>query len=158
MTAYAGNLQTPAGRFAIVAARFNSFIVDRLTDGARDGLTAHGVAADQIDIVHVPGALEIPLAAEFLAKSGRYVGILCLGAIIEGETSHYDVVVQQSARGIADVALRHRVPVLNAILTTHTLDQAINRAGGKAGNKGFEVASAAIEMANLLAQLPGNSS
>jgi 6,7-dimethyl-8-ribityllumazine synthase len=139
-----------------VAARFNAFVVDRLIEGARAGLVSHGVVESDIDIIYVPGALEIPLAADRLSEGG-YAAIICLGTIIRGETGHYDVVVNQSARGLADVALRSKIPVLNAILTTETLDQAINRAGAKAGNKGFDAALAAIEMVNLLAQLPGTA-
>jgi 6,7-dimethyl-8-ribityllumazine synthase len=158
MAEYVGKLTPPSGRFALVAAQFNSFIVDRLLDGAKGGLSTHGVADENIDIIRVPGALELPLVADRLAGSGRYVAVICLGSIIKGETDHYDVVVNQSARGIADAGMSHGVPVLNAVLTTHTLDQAINRAGAKAGNKGYEVAGAAIEMVNLLTQLPGKSS
>jgi 6,7-dimethyl-8-ribityllumazine synthase len=158
MAHFVGNMATPSGRFALVAAQFNAFIVDRLVDGAKGALVAHGVAEQNIDIVRVPGALELPLVADRLAGSGQYVAILCLGTVIKGETDHYDVVVHQSARGIADAGLRHGVPVLNAVLTTHTLEQAIHRAGAKAGNKGYEVAGAAIEMVNLLSQLPRKSS
>jgi 6,7-dimethyl-8-ribityllumazine synthase len=155
MTDFAGDMKTPRGRFALVAARFNAFIVDRLVDGARSALSAHGVAGDAIDVIHVPGSLEIPLVAQQVASSRRYAAVICLGCVIRGETDHYDVVVQQSARGIADAGLRTSVPVLNAVLTTSTLEQAIHRAGAKAGNKGYEVALAAIEMVNLLDQLPG---
>lgn len=158
MAVIAGDRRTPPGRFALIGARFNSFVVDRLVDGAKDALLQHGVDADRIDHVVVPGALEIPLVADVLAASGQYSAIIGLGAIIQGDTSHYDVVVNQSAGGIADVALRHRIPVLNAILTTHTMEQAIDRAGGKAGNKGFDAAVAAIEMVHLMARLPGTSS
>lgn len=156
MAIIAGDLKKPSGRFALVASRFNSFIVDRLVDGAKGGLISHGVAEADIDVVYVPGALEIPLAADRLAN-GSYAAIICLGTVIRGDTSHYDVVVNQSARGMADVALRSKIPVLNAVLTTETLDQAINRAGAKAGNKGFDAALAAIEMVNLLSQLPGTT-
>lgn len=158
MAEYVGNLTPPSGRFALVAAQFNAFIVDRLLEGAKGGLSAHGVPDDNIDVVRVPGALELPMVADRLASSGKYVAVICLGTIIKGETDHYDVVVNQSARGIADAGMRNGIPVLNAVLTTHTLDQAINRAGAKAGNKGYEVACGAIEMVNLLTQLPGKSS
>lgn len=158
MAEYAGSLMTPVGRFALVAAQFNAFIVDRLVDGAAACLKAHGVADADIDIVRVPGALELPLVADKLASSRQYVAVICLGTVIKGETDHYDVVVNQSARGIADAGLRNGIPVLNAVLTTHTLEQAIHRAGAKAGNKGYEVAGAAIEMANLLRLIPGNRS
>lgn len=152
---FAGDLKTPGGRFALVAARFNSFVVEHLVAGALDGLARHGVALADVDVTHVPGSLEIPLVARRLAASGKYVAVICLGVIIRGETDHYDVVVQQSARGVADAALASGVPVVNAILTTNTLEQAIDRAGAKQGNKGFEAATVAIEMANLLTSLPG---
>ncbi|MBY0587565.1 6,7-dimethyl-8-ribityllumazine synthase [bacterium] len=158
MAEWMGKLTPPAGRFALVASQFNGFIVDRLIDGARGGLSAHGVADENIDIVRVPGALELPLVADRLACSGSYVAVICLGTIIKGDTDHYDVVVHQSARGIADAAIRSGIPVMNAVLTTHTLEQAIHRAGAKSGNKGYEVAGAAIEMVNLLSQLPGKKS
>jgi 6,7-dimethyl-8-ribityllumazine synthase len=158
MAEYMGKLTTPSGRFALVAAQFNGFVVDRLLDGAVGGLTVHGVPAENIDTVRVPGALELPLVADRLASSGQYAAIICLGTIIKGETDHYDVVVHQSARGIADASIRSGVPVMNAVLTTHTLEQAIHRAGAKAGNKGYEVATAAIEMVNLLSQLPRKKS
>lgn len=158
MNIFSGNLLTPEGRFALVASRFNAIVVDRLIDGARAGLTSHGVAEDDIDLAYVPGALEIPMVAERLASSGQYAAVICLGAVLQGDTDHYNVVVNQSAGGIADVSLRTNVPVLNAVLTTTTLEQALHRAGSKAGNKGFDAALAAIEMVNLLVQLPGESS
>lgn len=154
MASYAGDLRPPVGRFAIIAARFNEFVVGRLAAGAKQGLQRHGVADTDIDEVSVPGSLEIPVAAKRLAESGRYVALICCGAVIRGETGHYDHVADQSAAGIAGVAVQTGVPVLNAILACDTLEQAINRAGGKAGNKGYDVAVAAVEMANLLASLP----
>src|SRR5262245_2037770 len=133
MNTYSGDFQTPAGRFALVASRFNSFIVDHLVNGAVDGLKRHGVADDAIDLAYVPGSLEIPFIALKLAESGRYAAVICLGAVIRGETTHYDVVAGESAKGAAQAALQTGVPIINAILTTDTLEQAINRAGAKQG-------------------------
>lgn len=154
MATFEGDLKAPKGRFGLVAARFNTFIVDHLVAGAKDGLIRHGVSEAEIDLAYVPGSLEIPLVARRMAESGRYAAILCLGAVIRGETGHYDVVAQQSARGIADASLVTGVPIINAILTTNTVEQAVNRAGAKQGNKGFEAAAVAIEMVNLLPKLP----
>ena len=154
MTRYDGDLTAPTGRFALVAARFNAFIVEHLVGGAIDGLQRHGVSPDAIDLVHVPGSLELPLVVDRLARSGRYVAVLALGAVIRGETDHYDVVVRESAKGLMGTALATGVPVVNAVLTVDTVEQAVNRAGAKQGNKGFEAAGVAIEMANLLAKLP----
>jgi 6,7-dimethyl-8-ribityllumazine synthase len=154
MAVFEGDFSTPSGRFAIVAARFNAFIVDALTTGALDALHRHGVGDDRIDIVRVPGSYEIPLVAQKLGQSGRYAAVICLGCVIRGETGHYDHVAGAAASGIASASLTAGVPVIFGVLTTETLDQAINRAGAKAGNKGFEAAVAAIEMVNLLAKLP----
>jgi 6,7-dimethyl-8-ribityllumazine synthase len=148
-----GRLSAPVGRFAIVAARFNHLIVDQLVAGAADAFRRHGVPDDAVDLVHVPGAWEIPLAARRLAASGRYAAVVTLGAVIRGETGHYDHVAGQAAAGVAQAALATDIPIIFGILTCETLEQAMNRAGGKAGNKGFEAAVAAIEMANLLTQL-----
>ena len=156
-TTYEGNFATPAGRFALVAARFNHFIVERLVAGAEDGLKRHGVADKAIDLVWVPGSFEIPLVAQRLAASKKYAAVICLGAVIRGETGHYDHVAGGVTSGVAGVALETGVPVIFGVLTTDTLEQAINRAGAKAGNKGFEAAVSAIEMVNLLRQLPGES-
>jgi 6,7-dimethyl-8-ribityllumazine synthase len=153
-TVYEGNFSTPTGRFAIVAARFNSFIVDHLIAGALDALKRHGVADDAIDVVRVPGSFEIPPVAQRLATSRKYAAVVCLGAVIRGDTDHYDYVAGEAAKGVAQVALGSGVPVIFGILTCETLEQAINRAGAKSGNKGFEAALAAIEMVNLLQQLP----
>jgi 6,7-dimethyl-8-ribityllumazine synthase len=144
-----GNFAPPAGRMAIVAARFNDIVVDRLIHGALDGLKRHGVADDAIDLVRVPGSFEIPPIAKRLAESMRYVAVICLGAVIRGDTSHYDHVANGSAAGIAQVAISTGVPVIFGVLTCDTMEQAIDRAGGKAGNKGFDAALAAIEMVNL---------
>jgi 6,7-dimethyl-8-ribityllumazine synthase len=154
MTVYEGNFSPPAGRFALVAARFNRFIVDHLVNGALDGLKRHGVAEDAIDVVWVPGSYEIPPVARRLAGSGNYVAVICLGAVIRGETDHYEHVAGEAARGIAQAAMSTGVPVIFGVLTCDTLEQAINRAGAKGGNKGFEAAMGAIEMVNLLRQLP----
>ncbi|QDU60845.1 6,7-dimethyl-8-ribityllumazine synthase [Planctomycetes bacterium Pan216] len=158
MASFSGGFQTPKGRFGLIAARFNSFIVEHLVAGAQDGLRRHGVADANVDTIHVPGSLEIALVAKRLAESGEYAAVICLGAIVRGETDHYDVVVRESAKGLTQVALETGIPVINAVLTTHTVEQAVNRAGAKAGNKGFEAAVAAIEMVNLLEALPGSNS
>lgn len=144
-----GTFATPPGRFAILAARFNQFVVQQLVDGALDGLRRHGVADDAVDVVWAPGSFEIPLVAKRLAGSGRYAAIICLGSVIRGETDHYDHVAGQAAAGVMQAALATGVPVIFGILTCETLEQAINRAGAKSGNKGFEAAMTAIEMVNL---------
>ena len=154
-TVYEGTFAPPPGRFALVAARFNSAIVDQLAAGALDGLKRHGVADDAIDLVRVPGSYEIPPVAKRLAGSGQYAAVICLGAVIRGDTDHYDHVAGAAASGIAQAALATGVPVIFGVLTCDTLEQALNRAGAKAGNKGFDAAVAAIEMVNLLKQLPG---
>jgi 6,7-dimethyl-8-ribityllumazine synthase len=153
-TIYEGNLAPPPGRFALVAARFNEFVVQHLVDGARDGLRRHGVADDAVDLVWVPGSFEIPLVAQRLARSQRYAAVICLGAVIRGDTDHYDYVAGGAANGVAQAALATGLPIIFGVLTCDTLEQAINRAGAKAGNKGFEAAVSAIEMVNLLRQLP----
>lgn len=153
-TVYEGNFATPPGRFALVVARFNGFIVEQLVGGALDGLKRHGVADGAIDLVRVPGSYEIPLVARRLAASGRYAALICLGAVIRGDTDHYDYVAGEAAKGVAQAALATGVPVIFGILTCDTLEQAINRAGAKAGNKGFEAAVTAVEMVNLLKELP----
>jgi 6,7-dimethyl-8-ribityllumazine synthase len=152
-TVFEGGFVAPRGRFALVAARFNHFIVDKLVDGAMDGLGRHGVPETSVDIVWVPGSFEIPIVAKRLAASGKYAAVISLGAIIRGDTDHYDHVAGAAARGVAYAAEATGVPVIFGILTCDTLEQAINRAGGKAGNKGFEAALSAIEMVNLLARL-----
>jgi 6,7-dimethyl-8-ribityllumazine synthase len=150
---YEGDFSTPAGRFAIVAARFNEYIVNQLVAGATDALQRHGVAEDRIDLVRVPGSFEIPVVAQKLGNSGKYNAVICLGCVIRGETSHYDHVAGAAASGIATAGLNSGVPVIFGVLTCETLEQAINRAGGKAGNKGAEAALTAIEMVNLLKKL-----
>lgn len=137
-------------RIAIVASRFNEFITGKLISGAEDALLRHGVAEDEIHLAWVPGAFEIPLAAKKLAQSGKYDAVICLGAVIRGSTSHYDYVCSEVSKGIASVSLETGIPVLFGVLTTENIEQAIERAGTKAGNKGFDCAMAAIEMADLL--------
>src|SRR5713101_5031515 len=154
MTTYEGSFSPPSGRFALVAARFNQFVVEHLVAGAQDGLKRHGVGDDAVDLVWVPGSYEIPLVAQRLAASRKYAAVICLGAIIRGDTDHYDHVASWAAKGVAQAALATGVPVIFGILTCDTLEQAINRAGAKAGNKGFEAALTAIEVVNLLRQLP----
>ena len=138
-----------------MAARFNSAIVENLVGGALDALKRHGVADDAIDVVRVPGSFEIPLVAQRLAASKKYAAVICLGAVIRGDTDHYDYVAGQVTSGVAQAALNTGVPVIFGVLTCDTLEQAMNRAGAKAGNKGFDAALTAIEMVNLLRQLPG---
>jgi 6,7-dimethyl-8-ribityllumazine synthase len=154
MTIFEGTFAPPPGRFALVAARFNQLIVERLVEGARAALKRHGVADDAVDLAWVPGSFEIPLVARRLAGSGRYAAVVCLGAVIRGDTDHYDYVAGGAANGVAQAALATGVPVIFGVLTCDTLEQALNRAGAKAGNKGFEAAVTAIEMVNLLRQLP----
>ena len=147
-----GDLQGQGLRVGIVAARFNDFITNPLLEGARSGLASHGVRDEDTVILRVPGAFELPLAAKILASSGRYDAVVCIGSVIRGETSHYDLVSSQAASGIAAVSLETQVPIIFGVLTTENLDQAINRAGGKMGNIGYDAALAAVEMANLLRQ------
>jgi 6,7-dimethyl-8-ribityllumazine synthase len=154
MPTYEGDFAPPPGRFAIVAARFNKFIVDALVAGALDVFRRHGVADDAVDVVWAPGSFEIPLLAQRLAGSKQYAAVLCLGAVIRGETDHYEHVAGAATSGIAQAGLATGIPVIYGLLTCDTLEQAINRAGGKAGNKGADAALAAIEMINLLRQLP----
>jgi 6,7-dimethyl-8-ribityllumazine synthase len=154
MSTFEGTFAPPSGRFALVAARFNQFVVERLVEGAQDAFRRHGVADDAVDLAWVPGSFEIPLVARRLAGSGRYAAVVCLGAVIRGDTDHYDYVAGGAANGIAQAALATGVPVIFGVLTCDTPEQAIDRAGGKAGNKGFEAALTAIEMVNLLKQLP----
>jgi 6,7-dimethyl-8-ribityllumazine synthase len=149
-----GDLQARGRRFAIVASRFNEVVVAKLVEGALDCLRSHGVAEDDLDVAWVPGAFELPLAARRLAASGSYDAVICLGAVVRGETSHYEFVAGRAAEGIARAADDTGVPVIFGVLTTDTLEQALERAGGKHGNKGWDAATAAMEMASLLEQLP----
>ncbi len=150
---YEGDFASPTGRFVLVAARFNGFVVDRLIEGATDALRRHGVADDRIDLVRVPGSFEIPIVAQKLGKTGKYAAVICLGCIIRGDTDHYDHVAGAATSGIAQAALNAGVPVIFGVLTCDTLEQALHRAGAKAGNKGFEAAVCAVEMVNLMAKL-----
>lgn len=151
---YEGDFFSPAGRFVLVAARFNAVIVDQLTAGAIDALRRHGVAEDRIDIVKVPGSFEIPVVAQKLGKSGKYAAVICLGCVIRGDTDHYDHVAGAATSGIANAGLAAGIPVIFGVLTCDTLEQAVHRAGAKAGNKGFEAAVCAVEMVNLMKKLP----
>ena len=137
-------------KVGIVAARFNEFIVSKLVAGARDGLLRHDVKDEDIDLAWVPGAFEIPLIASKMAKSGKYDAVICLGAVIRGATSHYDYVCSEVSKGIASVSLTSDIPVMFGVLTTDNIEQAIERAGTKAGNKGYDCALGAIEMVNLV--------
>jgi 6,7-dimethyl-8-ribityllumazine synthase len=157
MPIFEGDFQSPPGRFAIVAARFNSMISEALLAGCRDTLVRHGVAEDRIDVAWVPGSFEIPLVARKLAESKKYAAVITLGCVIRGETGHYDHVAGQAAGGILQAGLATGVPVIFGVLTTETVEQALNRSGLKAGNKGVDAALAAIEMVNLLAQLDQDS-
>ena len=151
---YRGNLTVPDGRFAIVVSRFNEFISSKLLSGALDCLVRHGLPDEQIEVAWVPGSFETPLVAKRLAASGRYLAVICLGAVIRGETDHYEYVAAEVAKGVAQASLATGVPIAFGVLTTDTLEQAVNRAGAKTGNKGADAALAAIEMANLMACLP----
>ena len=154
MTSYSGALRGDGLRVALVCSRFNDFVTDRLVAGARDGLVRHGVDEGSITEVWVPGAFEIPLVAQRMAASGDVDAVITLGAVIRGATSHYDLVAGQCAAGVLRAQLDTGVPVVFGVLTTETIEQAIERAGSKLGNKGYEAAETAIEMADLLRQLP----
>ena len=140
-------------KIGIVASRFNEFLVSKLVGGAVDGLVRHDVKDEDITVAWVPGAFEIPLAAKKMAESGKYDAVICLGTVIRGETSHYDYVCAEVSKGIASVSLEAGIPVMFGILTTDTIEQAVTRAGTKAGNKGYDCALGAIEMVNLMKQL-----
>ncbi len=150
MKTYEGQLVAKGIRIGIVAARFNEFITVKLLGGAMDGLLRHEVKEEDIEVAWVPGAFEIPLAASAMANSGKYDAVICLGAVIRGSTSHYDYVCSEVSKGIASVSLGSGIPVMFGVLTTENLEQAIERAGTKAGNKGFDCAVGAIEMVNLM--------
>ncbi|CEG26530.1 6,7-dimethyl-8-ribityllumazine synthase [Bacillus sp. B-jedd] len=147
---FEGNLVGSGLKIGIVAGRFNEFITDKLVGGAMDALKRHGVEMEQVDIAWVPGAFEIPLIAQKLAKSNKYDAVITLGAVIRGSTPHFDYVCNEAAKGVANTALSTGVPVIFGVLTVDSIEQAIERAGTKAGNKGWEAAAAAIEMANLI--------
>ncbi|OKY76644.1 MAG: 6,7-dimethyl-8-ribityllumazine synthase [Desulfobulbaceae bacterium DB1] len=150
---FEGNLQAEGQKIGIVLARFNSFIAERLLEGALDTLLRSGAGDDDIEIARVPGAYEIPLVALKMARSARYDAVICLGAVIRGATPHFDFVANEAAKGIAQASMDTGVPIIFGVLTTDTIEQAIERAGSKAGNKGSECASAAVEMVNLLKNL-----
>ena len=153
MKTFEGKLVSPNMKVGIVCARFNEFIVSKLLSGCLDTLLRHGVQEHDISVAWVPGAFEIPLIAAKMAKSGKYDAVIALGAVIRGSTSHYDYVCSEVSKGIAQVALNSEIPVMFGVLTTDTIEQAIERAGTKAGNKGYDCALSAIEMVNLMAQL-----
>ncbi len=150
-----GDLQGNGLRIAIVVARFNGFITQQLLAGARETLVRHGVSEDDILVAWVPGACELPITAKTLAQTQRYDSIICLGAVVRGETTHYDMVAGQASRGIGQASLETGVPVMFGVLTTENMDQAINRAGGKVGNAGSTAAQGAIEMARLMQTVKG---
>ncbi len=150
MTTFEGKIVSKDIKVAIVASRFNEFITAKLLSGAMDGLVRHDVREEDVDVAWVPGAFEIPLVAKKLSECGRYDAVICLGAVIRGATSHYDYVCAEVSKGIAQVSLATGVPVMFGVLTTDTIEQAVERAGAKAGNKGFDCATSAIEMVNLI--------
>jgi 6,7-dimethyl-8-ribityllumazine synthase len=153
MPEFTGDYSRPDGRFAIVASRFNALVTESLLASCKDTFLRHGVAADALDVAWVPGSFEIPLVARKLAASGQYKAVVCLGCVIRGETAHFDHVAGQAAAGVMQASLATDVPVIFGILTTDSVEQALNRAGLKGGNKGADAAIAAIEMANLVARL-----
>lgn len=153
MKTYEGSLVSRGIKVGIIAARFNEFIVSKLIGGATDGLVRHDVKEEDIEIAWVPGAFEIPLIASKMAKSGKYDAVICLGAVIRGATTHYDYVCSEVTKGIASVSLGADIPVMFGILTTENIEQAIERAGTKAGNKGYDCAVSAIEMVNLIKKI-----
>jgi 6,7-dimethyl-8-ribityllumazine synthase len=152
---FEANLSGQGLSLAIVVSRFNRLVTERLLAGAHDALARHGVDGEKVDVAWVPGSMELPLAARRLAERGRYDAIVCLGAVIRGETPHFDYVASQAAAGISRVALDTGVPTIFGVITANTLEQALERAGGKAGNKGYDAVVTAIEMANLLEQVEG---
>lgn len=153
MKVFEGNVVSENIRVGIVAARFNEFIVSKLVGGALDGLKRHGVQEKDVDVAWVPGAFEIPLIAKKMAGSGKYDAVICVGAVIRGSTTHYDYVCNEVSKGIANVSLSSDIPVMFGVITTENIEQAIERAGSKAGNKGYECALGAIEMVNLIREI-----
>ncbi len=153
MNTFEGSFITEDVKIGIVAARFNEFITSKLLGGALDALTRHGVLEDCIDVAWVPGAFEIPLIADKMAKSKKYDAVICLGAVIRGSTTHYDYVCSEVSKGVAHVSLNSSIPVMFGVLTTENIEQAIERAGTKAGNKGFDCGMGAIEMISLIKEL-----
>lgn len=154
MTAHQGDLDARGRRFAVVVGRFNQVVTDRLLEGALSAFRRHGVGEEDVEVAWVPGSFEIPVVARRFARSGEVEAVVCLGAVIRGETAHFEVVAGESARGVQQVALETGVPCILGVLTTDGLDQALERAGGKHGNKGWDAAMAAIEMASLMGSLP----
>jgi 6,7-dimethyl-8-ribityllumazine synthase len=154
MTTYEGSLEGRGRRFAVVAARFNGVVTEKLVEGALGAFRRLGISGDAVDVAWTPGSFELPLAAKRLAESGLFDAVVCVGAVIRGETSHFDYVAGEAARGIQQVALESGTPCIFGILTTDTVEQALDRAGGKHGNKGWDSAMAAVEMAGLLDDLP----
>ena len=153
MDVFEGKLVSQNIRVGIVCARFNEFITSKLLGGAQDALSRHDVLDEDIDVAWVPGAFEIPLAAKKMAESGRYDAVICLGAVIRGNTTHYDYVCNEVSKGIAQVSLSSGIPVMFGVVTTENIEQAVERAGTKAGNKGYDCALGAIEMVNLMREL-----
>ncbi|MDE6501494.1 MAG: 6,7-dimethyl-8-ribityllumazine synthase [Ruminococcus sp.] len=156
MNIFEGKLVAENTKIGIVVARFNEFITSKLLGGAVDTLRRHGVDESNINVAWVPGAFEIPLIAKKMADSGKYDAVICLGAIIRGSTSHYDLVCNETSKGIAQVSLNSNIPVMFGVITTENIEQAIERAGSKAGNKGSECAEGAIEMINLIREIDRN--
>ena len=152
---YQGELLGAGKKFGVVVSRFNDFITSRLLGGAQDCFKRHGVSEDDVDVIWVPGSFEIPVTALKVAQSGRYDAVVCLGAVIRGQTPHFDYVAAEVAKGVAHVSIATGVPTLFGVVTTDTIEQAVERAGTKAGNKGADAAVSAIEMANLLGKLSG---
>lgn len=148
-----GKVAGTGGRFAIVVSRFNRAVTGGLLDGALEGLRTNGVADDDIDVLHVPGAFEITVAASEAARTGRYAAVVCLGAVVRGETPHFEFIAREVSRGVSEAACRHSVPMAFGVLTTDTMEQALARAGEGHGNKGFEAAATALEMVGLLREL-----
>ena len=153
MKVFEGNVVSENIRVGIVAARFNEFIVSKLVGGALDGLKRHGVNEEDVDVAWVPGAFEIPLIAKKMAQCGKYDAVICVDAVIRGSTTHYDYVCSEVSKGIASVSLSSDIPVMFGVITTENIEQAIERAGSKAGNKGYDCALGAIEMVNLIREI-----
>lgn len=156
MKSYEGNFETATARFGLVTTRFNDFITERLLDGATDTLVRHGAASENLEVVRVPGAYELPLAVKVMAESGRYDAVIVLGCVIRGSTAHFDYVAGECSKGVHQVMMQHSLPIGFGLLTTDTIEQAIERAGTKAGNKGADAALAALEMVNLIKSFPSN--
>jgi 6,7-dimethyl-8-ribityllumazine synthase len=154
MKKHEGNLNAAGKRFALIASRYNEFFASRLLSGAEDCLLRHGAAPEDIELFRVPGSFEIPLVAKKVAESGSFHAVICLGAVLRGQTPHFDFVASEVAKGISRVSLETGVPTIFGVITTDTIEQAVDRAGARAGNRGADAALAAIEMANLLERLP----